>query len=61
MIFITHNLALVRSIAQTVAVLSDGKLVEFGSVDDVLDRPKASYTAALLADAPKLTEFVARD
>jgi peptide/nickel transport system ATP-binding protein len=60
MIFITHNLALVRSIAQSVAVLSDGNLVEVGAVDDVLDRPKASYTAALLADAPKLTEFPAR-
>lgn len=61
MIFITHNLALVRSIAQTVAVISDGTLVEIGSVDDVLDRPEAAYTASLLADAPKLTEVAEQD
>ena len=57
MIFITHNLALVRSIAQSVAVLSEGSMVEMGTVDEVLDRPSADYTARLLADAPKLIDF----
>lgn len=54
MIFITHNLALVRSIAQTVLVLQDGSVVEHGSVSDVLTHPLASYTAQLLEDAPRL-------
>ena len=39
MIFITHNLALVRSIAQSVVVLRDGAVVEAGPVGQVLDRP----------------------
>jgi peptide/nickel transport system ATP-binding protein len=54
MIFITHNLALVRSIAQTVLVLQDGSVVEYGAVSDVLTHPLAPYTAQLLEDAPRL-------
>jgi len=56
MLFVTHNLALVRSIAQTVVVLSKGVVVESGSVGDVLERPQEPYTIRLLADAPKLSE-----
>jgi peptide/nickel transport system ATP-binding protein len=56
MLFITHNLALVRSIAQTVVVLSDGCVVEQGPVEEVLERPRAEYTIRLLQDIPKLTE-----
>jgi peptide/nickel transport system ATP-binding protein len=54
MIFITHNLALVRSIAQTAVVLCDGVVVESGSVDQVLEHPKNPYTAALIKDVPVL-------
>jgi peptide/nickel transport system ATP-binding protein len=53
LLFITHNLALVRSIAQHVVVLRDGGVVESGSVDDVLDRPRQAYTRRLLDDAPQ--------
>ena len=56
MIFITHNLALVRSIAQTTVVLSGGRLVEAGPVEDVLDHPKNPYTVRLMEDVPKLAE-----
>ncbi len=56
MLFITHNLALVRSIAQTVVVLSEGCVVEQGPVDEVLERPRAEYTIRLLQDIPKLSE-----
>ncbi len=52
MLFVTHNLALIRSIAQEVAVMSEGRIVEFGLVDDVLDDPQADYTKKLLADTP---------
>jgi peptide/nickel transport system ATP-binding protein len=54
MIFITHNLALVRSIAQSVVVLRDGAVVESGPVGQVLDRPGDPYTARLMQDVPKL-------
>jgi peptide/nickel transport system ATP-binding protein len=43
MIFITHNLALVRRIAQTAVVLNQGHLVETGPVADILDHPKDPY------------------
>ena len=52
MVFITHNLAVVRSIAQDVVVLSDGVIVEHGPVDQVLDHPAHGYTQRLLADLP---------
>ena len=54
LLFITHNLALVRSIAQSVIVLSKGRVVEAGPVDRVFERPEDSYTIRLMQDAPKL-------
>jgi peptide/nickel transport system ATP-binding protein len=52
MIFVTHHLPLVRSLADTVAVMNRGELVEYGCVDEVLDNPQAEYTKNLLADTP---------
>jgi peptide/nickel transport system ATP-binding protein len=52
MIFVTHHLPLVRSLADTVAVMNRGELVEYGPVDEVLDNPRADYTMNLLADTP---------
>jgi peptide/nickel transport system ATP-binding protein len=54
MLFVTHNLPLVRSIAQRVAVMSHGRIVEMGTVDRVLLEPGDDYTKALLADTPSL-------
>jgi peptide/nickel transport system ATP-binding protein len=54
MIFITHNLALVRSIAQAAVVLRDGAVVESGPVAQVLERPADPYTIRLMEDVPKL-------
>jgi peptide/nickel transport system ATP-binding protein len=54
MLFVTHNLALIRSIAQEVAVMSDGLFVEYGLVDAVLDDPQHDYTKKLLVDTPTL-------
>jgi len=54
MIFVTHHLPLVRSIAQEVAVMSEGRIVEKGLVDAVLDDPQADYTKRLLADTPTI-------
>jgi peptide/nickel transport system ATP-binding protein len=53
-LFITHNLALVRSIAQTVTVLSEGKVVESGPVKRVFERPENPYTVRLMEDVPKV-------
>ena len=52
MLFVTHNLALIRSISQEVAVMSEGVIVEFGEVDAVIEDPQADYTKRLLADTP---------
>jgi peptide/nickel transport system ATP-binding protein len=58
MIFITHNLPLVRSIADHVVVMNDGRICERGTVTEVLEAPKDAYTAQLLADVPKMTVSV---
>ncbi len=54
MLFITHDLALVRSIADEVMVLHDGAIVERGPVTKVLGSPDDPYTAELLADVATL-------
>jgi peptide/nickel transport system ATP-binding protein len=54
MIFITHNLALVRSIAQSAVVLSQGTVVESGPVEQILEHPADPYTQRLMEDVPKL-------
>jgi peptide/nickel transport system ATP-binding protein len=54
MLFITHNLPLVRSIAQRVAVLGQGNIIELGDTTQVLTDPQAPYTRQLLADTPSL-------
>ncbi|WP_242909235.1 ABC transporter ATP-binding protein [Actinomadura terrae] len=50
MVFITHNLAVVRSIGDQVVVLSKGRVVESGAVEAVLTDPQHPYTRGLLAD-----------
>ena len=54
MLFVTHNLPLVRSIAQRIAVMSHGRIVELGGVAQVLEQPKDEYTSRLLSDTPSL-------
>ncbi|MCF7966688.1 MAG: dipeptide ABC transporter ATP-binding protein [Methylobacter tundripaludum] len=53
-LFITHDLAVVAEIADNVAVMYRGKIIEQGSVADVLTRPKQAYTQKLLAAVPVL-------
>jgi peptide/nickel transport system ATP-binding protein len=59
LLFVTHNLALIRTIADEVAVMSAGRIVELGKVDDVLDAPQDAYTKALLADTPSMESALA--
>ena len=51
-LFISHDLAVVRSMSDEIAVMKDGTIVESGSADDVYQRPKHPYTKALLAAVP---------
>ncbi len=51
-LFITHDLAVVRQIADHVCVMEQGKLVETGSTDSVFDSPQQDYTKALLNAIP---------
>ena len=53
-LFVTHNLALVRTIADRVAVMHLGRIVEHGRSDAVLDTPEAAYTSELIADTPTM-------
>ncbi|MGZ5051449.1 MAG: ABC transporter ATP-binding protein [Methylobacter sp.] len=53
-LFITHDLAVVAEIADDVAVMYKGKIIEQGSVADVLMQPKQAYTQKLLAAVPVL-------
>jgi microcin C transport system ATP-binding protein len=50
-LFISHDLRVVRALADRVVVLKDGKMVEQGPVDRIFDRPEADYTKALLRAA----------
>ncbi len=54
MLFVTHNLPLVRSIAQRVAVMSHGRIIELGPVEKILQSPDDEYTKRLLSDTPSL-------
>ncbi|HKI23064.1 MAG TPA: ATP-binding cassette domain-containing protein [Gaiellaceae bacterium] len=51
-LFISHDLAVVRSMSDDIAVMKDGKLVETGTADEVYEHPKHEYTRTLLTAVP---------
>jgi oligopeptide/dipeptide ABC transporter ATP-binding protein len=53
MLFISHNLAVVRHVSDYLAVMYLGRIVEYGTVDEVLLDPQHPYTRELLAAAPR--------
>jgi peptide/nickel transport system ATP-binding protein len=52
LLWITHDLSVVAGLAQRVAVMYAGRIVEAGRVDDVLDRPRHPYTIGLIGSVP---------
>ena len=52
LLFISHDLSVVRHISHTIAVLQGGRIVELGPAEQVYERPQESYTRSLLAAAP---------
>lgn len=55
LIFITHDLGIIAEIADTVAVMYQGKIVEAGTAEQIFRRPQHPYTKGLLACRPRLT------
>jgi len=51
-LFITHNLAVVQYMADTVCVMSEGRIVEQGDVENIFDAPQHAYTRRLLSSIP---------
>lgn len=56
MMFITHDLGLIAEIADCVAVMYGGKIVEYGSVEQIFSHPQHPYTKGLLACRPSLNQ-----
>jgi peptide/nickel transport system ATP-binding protein len=52
LIWITHDLSVIAGLADVVAVMYAGRIVEFGEIDDVLDRPSHPYTSGLIGSIP---------
>jgi oligopeptide transport system ATP-binding protein len=52
-LFVSHDLAVVRQIAEDCVVMCEGRIVEAGSVQDVLDKPSDPYTKRLLSAIPR--------
>ena len=56
-LLISHNLAVVRQMADDVGVLHNGVMVEQGPVDEIFDHPKADYTRMLLNSVPDISNL----
>ncbi|MEU4089145.1 ABC transporter ATP-binding protein [Streptomyces aureus] len=59
LVFVAHDLAVVRQVSDHVAVMRRGRLVEYGPADEVYERPRDPYTRQLLAAVPALDPEVA--
>lgn len=53
-LFITHNIAVVEYLADEVAVMYLGRIVEYGRINEVMNHPRHPYTQALLSSVPQI-------
>lgn len=60
LVFISHDLSVVRHVCDRVAVMSQGRIVELGPVDQLYDAPRDPYTRALINAVPTLDRALAR-
>ncbi len=60
LLFVTHDLAVVRTIANRVCVMRDGRILEAGPTEEIFSRPTDDYTRALLAAVPRPAVSAAR-
>jgi oligopeptide/dipeptide ABC transporter ATP-binding protein len=54
MILITHDLSVIAELCDVVAVMYAGKIVEYGNIFEIFEKPKHPYTRALLKSIPKM-------
>ena len=54
MVFISHDLSLVKRLCERIVVMKDGKVVEEGDTEQVYTRPKEEYTRRLIASIPRI-------
>ncbi len=58
MVFVSHNMAVIRQVSDRIAVMYRGRIVETGATADVFDRPQHPYTALLLSAVPRMLAHV---
>lgn len=58
MLFISHDISVVRFISDRVAVMRYGKILEIGPTEDVLSSPRCQYTRQLVASMPSIQDFL---
>ena len=54
MVFVSHNMAVIRQVSDRIAVMYRGRIVETGSTEDVFERPQHPYTSLLLSAVPRM-------
>ncbi|MDR4513215.1 ABC transporter ATP-binding protein [Nitrosomonas sp.] len=57
-LFITHNISVVEYLADEIAVMYLGRIVEYGRIDEVIENPRHPYTQALLSAVPMIDQSV---